>query len=414
MMDPCAKITAVHGDRPKRRTVAENDARILDAAVRVLDEFGVDGVTARRVADRAGLSTGAVYGRFESVDEVLVAVWLERLRTVVHAGLMRSIHYSDPAPEDRPSEVPESFDPVAERLGALFIALAPRHDVLAEVICPEVDGWFHEMGIGPDQSADRRARRGAAIAAYFGAMLNSCVSDALNPDWGVCLRWWDSSRINESPLPPRAFSVPSSYTLTVNTGNDENNALIASTAAVIARSGVAGTTLTRIARHAGLPRTAVYSHYDSRDELVRETVFAMSASEEFVRGAATALGVPHGMASAATFFLDPSNRAWRRRTIEPFLAADTDEALAATLVRAMQESEALLVRMLGPADLESQYVVRQLWRFISVLALGSFVVPEVSSVFEGIDWRIALSPIVDLALVELGDYGSFRTESEVG
>ncbi|MSX21320.1 MAG: TetR family transcriptional regulator, partial [Actinobacteria bacterium] len=69
------------GPRTRRDRVALNDERILDAAVVVLDLFGIDGLSARRVAEQAGLSTGAIYGRFENTDELLVEVWNRRLRS---------------------------------------------------------------------------------------------------------------------------------------------------------------------------------------------------------------------------------------------------------------------------------------------------------------------------------------------
>ena len=246
-----------------------NDERILDAAVVVLDRFGIDGLSARRVAEQAGLSTGAIYGRFENTDELLVEVWNRRLRSVVLGGLERSIRMSDPAVGDPDPVVPESFDPVAERIGAFVIALAPRSDVLSEVVVPDVDAWLRAMGVGPGNPATSRARRAIAIAAYFGAMLNGSVSEALHPDWLLCLRWWEEARAREAlPLSgPVAWLPPTR--IAVESGNPELDVLLLATGEVMARAGVAGTTVTRIARRAGVPRSAVYAHFDSKDDLVQ-------------------------------------------------------------------------------------------------------------------------------------------------
>ncbi|HET9730149.1 MAG TPA: TetR family transcriptional regulator, partial [Acidimicrobiia bacterium] len=49
--------------------------RILDAALHEVDAVGVDALAMTAVARRAGLTTGAVYSRYESSGEVAAALW---------------------------------------------------------------------------------------------------------------------------------------------------------------------------------------------------------------------------------------------------------------------------------------------------------------------------------------------------
>ncbi|MEI7991486.1 MAG: helix-turn-helix domain-containing protein [Actinomycetota bacterium] len=390
------------GPRPRRDRVVLNDERILDAAVVVLDLFGIDGLSARRVAEQAGLSTGAIYGRFENTDELLVEVWNRRLRSVVLAGLERSIRMSDPAVGDPDPVVPESFDPVAERVGAFLIALAPRSDVLSEVVVPDVDASLRVMGVGPGNSAISRARRAIAIAAYFGAMLNGSVSEALHPDWVLCLRWWEEARARETlPLSgPVAWLPPAR--IAVESGNPELDVLLLATGEVMARAGVAGTTVTRIARRAGVPRSTVYAHFDSKDDLVQACIFQATASARRLKSLTT----PHGVASVAHRVTDPAGRQWRRRRIEGLLAAVYSPALASAVLLAELETENELIMRIGLIDVGQEYALRQLLLFFDVLASGLAVVPELSTVFEGIDWRIVLTPIAEQATAEI--FGELR------
>lgn len=394
------------GPRPRRDRVAQNDERILDAAVVVLDRFGIDGLSARRVAEQAGLSTGAIYGRFENIDELLVEVWSRRLRSVVLAGLERSIRTSDPGVGDPDPVVPESFDPVAERIGAFLIALAPRSDVLSEVVVPDVDTWLRAMGVGPGNPATLRARRAIAIAAYFGAMLNGSVSDALLPDWVLCLRWWEEAGARETLPSSAPLASPTPARIVVESGAPELDVLLLATGQVMARDGVAGTTVTRIARRAGVPRSAVYAHFDSKDDLIHACIFHATASASASARRLKSLTTPHGVAAVAHRVTDPGSREWRRRRIEGLLAAISNPTLASAVLLAQVETENELIMRIGLIDAGEEYALRQLLRFFDVLASGLAVVPELSAVFEGIDWRIVLTPITERASAEI--FGELR------
>ena len=384
----------------RSRGVAKNDARVLDAVVAVLDRHGVDGATARRVADEAGLSTGAVYGRFENTDEMLIEAWLQRFRHVVRAGLERSISMAEGSAEAERLEIPESYDPVAERLGAYVIAMSPRNEVLAEVVLPEVDQWFHDLGLGPQMAMHRRSSRAVAIAAYFGAMLTGGIDDALLPDWVHCLGWWESAR---KVSPHFADALPSNLLPIADhvSNEDELDVLLSATADVVARAGVSGTTITRIARRAGLPRSALYSHFDSRDELVVAAAARSSWGRSFEsRRALMELG-PMGIARAAHHYLDPASRWVRRRRVEFFLAGISNRSLALGI---MEREQSIVDAVLADEEMQSASAresLRSLLAFIGILATGAFVLPETSRVFHGIDWRYGLAPMIEAAFAEI-------------
>lgn len=58
------------GGRPRDHAI---DTAIVDAAVAILNEEGIDGVTIARVAERAGTTRPALYRRFGSHEELLIA-----------------------------------------------------------------------------------------------------------------------------------------------------------------------------------------------------------------------------------------------------------------------------------------------------------------------------------------------------
>src|SRR5262245_5594566 len=74
-----AHVEASESDHPIR-------IRLLDAAARVFARQGYAGTKIMDIVREAGLSTGAVYGRFRSKNDLLRAAILERTVRVVRLG----------------------------------------------------------------------------------------------------------------------------------------------------------------------------------------------------------------------------------------------------------------------------------------------------------------------------------------
>ena len=62
------------------RDPAATKAAILAATLEYLDEVGESGIRVAAVASRAGVTTGAIYGHFNSREGLLAAAQLEYLR----------------------------------------------------------------------------------------------------------------------------------------------------------------------------------------------------------------------------------------------------------------------------------------------------------------------------------------------
>jgi AcrR family transcriptional regulator len=80
MVEPAHAVSAVpSSDLPVRQ-------RLLDAAARVFARQGYAGTKVMDIVREAGLSTGAVYGRFRSKNDLLRAAILERTVHVARLG----------------------------------------------------------------------------------------------------------------------------------------------------------------------------------------------------------------------------------------------------------------------------------------------------------------------------------------
>lgn len=60
--------------RPKGDKRARTRARLLDAALELTREKGFEQTTVQEIAERAGLSTGSIYGNFKNRDELFMAL----------------------------------------------------------------------------------------------------------------------------------------------------------------------------------------------------------------------------------------------------------------------------------------------------------------------------------------------------
>ena len=62
-----------------RRATSERSTRNAAAVMKALTQEaidrGLDGIATSSIAKRAGLTTGAVYSRYENNDEMLIALW---------------------------------------------------------------------------------------------------------------------------------------------------------------------------------------------------------------------------------------------------------------------------------------------------------------------------------------------------
>ena len=83
-----------HLERPLRRDASRNRERVLHAARELFAERGLD-VTMDEIARHAGVGVGTVYRRFRSRDEIIAALFEDRMRDYV---ALADVALADPDP----------------------------------------------------------------------------------------------------------------------------------------------------------------------------------------------------------------------------------------------------------------------------------------------------------------------------
>ncbi|WP_328645832.1 TetR/AcrR family transcriptional regulator C-terminal domain-containing protein [Amycolatopsis sp. NBC_00348] len=142
-----------------------NQAVVLDAAIELLDETGLDELTTRKLADRLGVRVGALYWHYankqallDAVAEHMLAVasrglsasgtWRERVTAFANAHRETMLAHPDGARVIATMSVP---GPAArEFLGHLLATLAaagmasPEREACADVVTSYVNGFTVE------------------------------------------------------------------------------------------------------------------------------------------------------------------------------------------------------------------------------------------------------------------------------
>jgi len=83
--DGVSGVSGISGARPLRRDAERNRQRILAAAAEVFNERGLE-VSLDEIARHAGVGVGTVYRRFRTKDELIEALFMDRLDMVAALG----------------------------------------------------------------------------------------------------------------------------------------------------------------------------------------------------------------------------------------------------------------------------------------------------------------------------------------
>lgn len=324
--------------KPSSRALA-NKAKVLKAIFRNATDHGLDQLSIGQVAKRAGLTTGAIYGRFEDRDELAVELWQSVVKEPFRARLERSVEYisnkqrgGDPqlSVSSNRAELQtlltsdfESPNEIA-KLGAEFLVVARRDLAIGEVVVPEVTKWFADFGLVKSRSAIDRAAIVIALSASIGTALRSFALKS-NPNWiaiaeGLRMACADATSIaRPKDLAPPNWQDP-------QTDNPVRTALIYAVAAVVAKSGYANATISRIVRRAGLTNGSLYNLYADKEALTDDAMeIFLNLSSDVNRDsnirAAEHLQIDRGLTDSFDLAFMPHRRSWLDFRLECLIAS---------------------------------------------------------------------------------------------
>jgi AcrR family transcriptional regulator len=244
-----------------------NDAAIRDAAITLILSSGIDAISFRDVGREAGLTHGALYARFEDVEELLVDLWTE----VLSHRAIRMFEAARAAAAD-PSEASvgalldfvRNAEPVD--VAAVQVLLLSRRFV---VLFEEVEVFIHDYLESPGDLSRALHSRALALFSLVSAKiftnsefgLNSERIDFLQP---VLI---DALKTDPEDVLPVPLAEPEDRVIPEPT-SDLRSQLAYYTFSAVGRSGYTRATISRISRRSNCSPGAIYKLYPSKEDLV--------------------------------------------------------------------------------------------------------------------------------------------------
>jgi len=330
--------SAIAKRAPSTRAQA-NKAKMIKAIVRNAADHGLDQLSIGQVAKRAGLTTGAIYGRYEDRDELAIELWHSVIKEPLRARLERGVEFMaanvrisrtrDMTPLTNDELLAliisdfESPDEIA-KIGAEFLVVARRDLAIGEVVIPEVSGWLTDLGLVNSQSAIDKAAIVIALSASIGTALRAFVFKS-NPSWYLIADGLRSAAAAAQPTQQQA-DIEAPHWTDPQTENPVRTALIYAVAEVVAKSGYANATISRIVRRAGLTNGSLYNLYADKEALTDDAMqiflnLASDVNRESNARAATQLRIDRGLTDSFMLAFLPHRRQWLDFRLECLIAS---------------------------------------------------------------------------------------------
>jgi len=244
-----------------------NDALIRDATVQLILNTGIDAISFRDVGREAGLTHGALYARFEDVEELLVDLWSEALSQRVIA-MFEAARYAAANPSEGSVDALLDFVRNAESVdvAAVQVLLMSRRFV---VLFEEVEIFIHDYLESPGTYSRAVQSRALALFSLVTAKIFSNSEFGLDSERLAFLRpvlldalKTDPEEVLEIPLTePNDRVIPLPRV-------DLRSQLAYYTFHAVGRSGYTRATISRISRRASCSPGAIYKLYPSKEDLV--------------------------------------------------------------------------------------------------------------------------------------------------
>ena len=164
--------------RATAKRTTTNTAAILKALTFEANHHGLDQISASAVATRAGLTTGAIYSRYEHTDEMLVALWQKVIANELADHLYETVSYiTSEQTAELNSKTAAHIDSPSQilRLGVEFLIVARRNDTVGEIVIPQVTNWLQEFGLRKTSTPLLCAGVALGASTAIGAVLRSFI-----------------------------------------------------------------------------------------------------------------------------------------------------------------------------------------------------------------------------------------------
>lgn len=294
-------------------------SRVPDAALTQLCLVGPDALTIESIAERASVSVGLVYKEHGSLDSLVREVLATQL-----PSSLEGIPGTDRLPASAFGARPE------DRLPLEAILALRRFPAARDAVQPAMDAFVQRSG----------PLRSAVILGCQALALSGTIPSASDLDALIALEHRIRAGIlHDSPLPPIPIALADASVQHGEPQRDDPTSVRLRDAASQLLTETAGrASLRDIADRAGVTTGAVYRRYDSKDDLIGDTVQARVTTERtqwaqqfFAALADPSTGDPASILAEVLAQASAPDEAATRESIELVVAARTGPAARAAL-----------------------------------------------------------------------------------
>ena len=373
MSSKTSKLKVVHPLSGKTKKRASFDELLL-SGIQAVAANGIDHTNVSDVATLSGVSRPTFYTYFGDMNGFYAEVWLrygqEWLDAQVEGGL---------------SLAPEIDQAVLE----IFAACRRIPEVL-EVVQPDFERWWQEQTLGNSIKAQQLVwrlgfRLGYKMSRFVSekAELGTPILAFLNlPDDAMSLPFLAGlGKVSPEELPPVSG-------LTVTDDSVESSLTLA-TMEVIASSGVAAASMTRVARRARVSTGTVYPRFKNSETLI-QTAFSEAISNIVGKNVAVVaergLGIDQYALTVSAGYGE-SRKVWRNFRTEMHLEAAHNKELAKYMESGFEKPTKFLEESFITFGLPLTLATPIAW-FLHAHAIGISMIYNVLPAVADLDYRI--------------------------
>lgn len=358
---------------------------LVDVTLAMIAEIGADGVSLSEISTRAGISRPTAYSLVGSAEGALAEVWQSSgARWVSHLAHRGS-------PDVSLGE--HGLSAIAD-----LVLTAPRHPEVLEVLQSqlrltweelEAEGestllrwvWLMATEVGAEASAGVGGHVEAGRA--FLRRLAALPADARNIVGLSGVEWAPIRKAAESPVLPAVDS-------------DIMSRLLVAATDVVNSSGVAGASMLRICRVAGLSTGAARPRFQDVEELIlasfdRLIESVVETNVGTLRSAMAEASPVDIYAELVRGGLSETRARWRRFRQEMFVASRSSSVFREALRRSVAQSEEVMERQLtDPSVGLPRAAVHVLLGLNQVMAVGMPALHAVGLPVDVLDHRVPL------------------------
>ncbi len=378
--------------RHRSNRALHNDAAIRGAAVDLVLKVGIDAISFRDVGRAAKLSHGALYARFEDVEELLVDLW-DHVLVDRAISLFEQVRLaaSTPTKKNVDALVKRLRHSTPEDVTMVQVLLTSRRFV---ILHEEVEAFIHDyLEMASTESTGPVHARSLTLFALTIVGILSASQGGLDADDFECLEITVLEALKFAP-----HSVPPIDA--VDGGNDRfplpHNDLRAQLAyhtfLAVGKSGYARATISRISRRADCSPGAIYKLYPSKEDLV---IGAMSSLMEAPWIATSSLAdvlEPGNLAQLLYSAASDENMIRKSFALEVAMASAQSDKLRTAVRSQVRRLEAVVPLIDGLSKDERRQMTCMI-RVIVFLTLGVAFLSTVTKATDQIDFNQFAEPL---------------------